>query len=183
MKKVVLGRKKMTKPLYQALCHFTIAHYNMWGWIDYYNGNWGELANEIYPRRYGEFDAPDRAPFDDIQEFLMQHDRDVIKSPYESVSNNAGAPLNEGLLSAIKAKGKITKIQGVVFDKAAELIEKNPEKYKDGQSVLKDIERDAKKLYDRELGDLVKNNDIIDSDEWWKDFAPKAARMIMPDIE
>ena len=31
LKKVVLGRKKMSKPLYQVLCHFTIAHYNMWG--------------------------------------------------------------------------------------------------------------------------------------------------------
>jgi len=182
LKKVVLGRKKMTKPLYQALCHFTIAHYNMWGWIDYYNGNWGELASELNPHPYGDFDASDRAPFDDIQNFLNQHSRNTIQSPYESVSNENGAILNEGLVSTIKAKSRITKVQAAVFDKASELIEKNPKKYKDGNDVLRDLENDAKKLYEKELGEFIKNKDIITADEWWKNFSKSAAMVIVPEV-
>lgn len=182
LKKVVLGRKKMTKPLYQALCHFTIAHYNMWGWIEYYNGNWGELASELNPRPYGDFDAPDRAPFDDIQNFLNQHNRNTIQSPYESVSNGNCAILNEGIISTIKAKSRITKVQAAVFDKASELIEKNPKKYKDGNAVLRDLENDAKKLYEKELGEFIKNKDIITADEWWKNFSKSAARVIIPEV-
>lgn len=38
--------------------------------------------------------------------------------------------VNEGLLSALKTKSQITKVQGAVFDKACELIEKNPKNTK-----------------------------------------------------
>lgn len=167
LKKVVLGRKKMTKPLYKALCHFTIAHYNMWGWIDYYNGNWGELANEIYPHRYGDFDAPDSAPFDDIQNFLRQHDRNTIRSPYESVSNQNGTVLNEGLISIIKMKSQMTKVQGEVLDKALELYSKNKEKYKDIRQLLREIENDAKFLYKK----TVTVEDAMTPNEWWSEFS------------
>ena len=90
--------------------------------------------------------------------------------------------VNEGLLSALVGKSKITKVQGVVFTKVGELLEKNPDKYKDAKSILRDIERDAKKLYNDELGDMVKDKKIITADEWWKEFAPKAEAMISQDI-
>ena len=90
--------------------------------------------------------------------------------------------VNEGLLSGLIAKSKITKVQGAVFTKVGELLEKNPDKYKDAKSILRDIERDAKKLYNDELGDMIKSKDVINANEWWKEFAPKAEEMITQDI-
>ena len=93
-----------------------------------------------------------------------------------------GKSVNEGLLSSFIAKGKITKIQGAVFTKVSELIEKDPEKYKDAKTILDAIENDAKKLYNKELGDMIKNKDVINANEWWRDFAPKAEEIITQDI-
>jgi len=90
--------------------------------------------------------------------------------------------MNEGLLSGFIAKSRITKVQGAVFTKVGELLEKNPDKYKDAKSILRDIERDAKKLYNDELGDMIKSKDVINANQWWDDFAPKAEEMITQDI-
>lgn len=98
------------------------------------------------------------------------------------MSNGNGAILNESLISIIKAKSRITKVQAAVFDKASELIEKNPKKYKDGNAVLRDLENDAKKLYEKELGEFIKNKDIISADEWWKNFVKSAAQVIVPEV-
>lgn len=87
--------------------------------------------------------------------------------------------VNEGLLSALKTKSQITKVQGAVFDKACELIEKNPKKYKDGSQVLKEIENDAKELFKK----TVKGEDAITPEQWWKEFSPRAARAITVDLK
>lgn len=46
---VVLKRKKLyTKDFYEVMySRFTIAHYDWLGWINYYNGNWGALADDL----------------------------------------------------------------------------------------------------------------------------------------
>ena len=79
LKQVVLGKKKFSKDLYEVMMlRFTIAHYNMYGWLNTYNGNWKSLADQIYPRSYGGFDCPDSKIFDDIQQFLTEHDTNKV---------------------------------------------------------------------------------------------------------
>lgn len=74
LKKVVLGKMKLGDDLYEVMyLRFTIAHYDRHGWLAYYDGNWGELADEIYCHPYGDFDTPDPAVFDDIRKFLKYH--------------------------------------------------------------------------------------------------------------
>jgi len=46
--------------------------------LNYYNGNWAELAREIRPMSYGGFDRPNSAPFDMIKQFLEANDKTTI---------------------------------------------------------------------------------------------------------
>ena len=83
LKKVVLGKMKMTNDLYTVMyLRFTIAHYNMLGWMLEYNGNWAALANVVNPTAYGDFLKPDSKPFDDIRKFLRHHDDNVVDLSY-----------------------------------------------------------------------------------------------------
>ena len=82
---------------------------------------------------------------------------------------------NEGLVSALKAKTQIAKVQGAVFDKAYELIEKNPGKYKEGKQLLSEIEQDAKELYKK----TVTAEDALTADEWWEEFSENAEKAVM----
>lgn len=68
----------------------------------------------------------------------------------------------------------MTKAQGAVFGKACGLIEKNPEKHKDGSQSLNELERDAKELFKK----TVKGEDAMTPEQWWKEFSPRAARAI-----
>ena len=48
MHKVIWGKKKFSKALYEVMVmRFTIAHYNLYGWVATYNKNWATLAREI----------------------------------------------------------------------------------------------------------------------------------------
>lgn len=82
-------------------------------------------------------------------------------------------------MSALKAKSQITKVQGAVFGKARELIEKNPQKIQRWFSGLDELERDAKELFKK----TVKGEDAITPEQWWKEFSPRAARAITADIK
>lgn len=80
LKKVVLGKAKFTQDLYDVMyLRFTIAHYNIIGWLQYYNGNWAELAEEIQNHAFGGFSASEEAPFEDIRKFLCFHDKDIVE--------------------------------------------------------------------------------------------------------
>lgn len=83
MKRVVLGKIKFSKALYNAMClHFTIAHYDRYGWIHTYNGSWGMLANELEhtTTNYGDFTFSDEecSALVKLVNFLREHDTDVI---------------------------------------------------------------------------------------------------------
>ena len=48
---VVWGKRKLSKALYEVMVmRFTIAHYNLDGWLHTYNKHWGDLAKEIEHR-------------------------------------------------------------------------------------------------------------------------------------
>jgi len=48
MQAFIKGKKKFSVDLYDVMnLRFTIAHYNIYGWLSYYNGNWSMLADEI----------------------------------------------------------------------------------------------------------------------------------------
>jgi hypothetical protein len=82
MQKVVKGKIKMSKSLYEVMyLRFTIAHYDMRGWIDYYNGNWCELANELCRfNYYGDFeeDNEQAKAKRSLVEFLKQNHAKII---------------------------------------------------------------------------------------------------------
>jgi len=79
LKKVVLGKAKFSKALYEVMhLRFTIAHYNAYGWMCEYNGNWDMLADQIYPSNYGGFIIKDTKPFDDIRDFLYRNARATV---------------------------------------------------------------------------------------------------------
>lgn len=83
--------------------------------------------------------------------------------------------VNEGLVDTIKTNMQVTKVQQAVFNKAYELIEKNPEKYKTGEDVIGDIENEAKALYKK----TVTSKDAISASQWWNTFSKKMANAIL----
>jgi hypothetical protein len=74
--------------------------------------------------------------------------------------------LNEGLLGAIKGKRQILKVQGLVSDEYEKLIQENPNKFKDGKSVLKAVEQFAEDTYKK----IVTVEDTLSFEQWWKNF-------------
>ena len=82
--------------------------------------------------------------------------------------------VSEGLVSSIKASYRMTKMNAFVFDRSAELIEKNPKKYKNAFETLSDIKNDAKKEYDKLMKDL---DDVVPFEKWWKEFSEKFEKM------
>ena len=83
--------------------------------------------------------------------------------------------VNEGLVDAIKTNMQVAKVQQAAFNKAYELIEKNPEKYKTGEDVIGDIENEAKALYKK----TVTSKDAISASQWWNTFSKKMANAIL----
>ena len=87
---------------------------------------------------------------------------------------NDNKPTNEGLISAIKSRMEIIKLQGVVCDEYERLLEKDPKKYKDGKSVLNAVEKYAQEAYKK----IVKSEDAISFEDWWKPFSKSNAYML-----
>ena len=80
----------------------------------------------------------------------------------------------EGLFDGLKASYRMTKMNGFVFDRSAELIEKNKDKYKSAADTLPDIKADAKKQY----AELMKGlDDVLPFEKWWRDFTEKFEKM------
>lgn len=78
--------------------------------------------------------------------------------------------VNEGIVSALKYQYRITEVNAFVFDKSAELIEKDPKKYKSAKDTLRDIESEAKKMYEDTMKGL---DDILPFHKWWSEFSKK----------
>lgn len=76
MKDFLVGKKKMNKSLYDVMnLRFTIAHYNMFGWVDYYNGRWSLLAKEIQGALYWfDHDSDDINTLQNLVNLLMEND-------------------------------------------------------------------------------------------------------------
>ena len=83
--------------------------------------------------------------------------------------------VNEGLIGAIKTNMQVTKVQQAVFNKAYELIGKDPEKYKTGEAVARGVESEAKDLYKK----MVTAKDAISANQWWNTFSKKMANAIL----
>lgn len=82
--------------------------------------------------------------------------------------------IGEGLVSAVKLNYRMTKLNAFVFDKAAELMEKDPKKYQKVSDILNDIEKDVEKKYN----EIVKGiGDAIPFHTWWKDFSRKIEKL------
>ena len=83
--------------------------------------------------------------------------------------------VNERLIGAIRTNMQVTKVQQAVFNKAYELIGKDPEKYKTGEIVARGVEGDAKELYKK----MVTSKDAISANQWWNTFSKKMANAIL----
>jgi hypothetical protein len=97
----------------------------------------------------------------------------TIKS-FEEFNKDNTTPIEEGLLNAIKVRKEIIQLQCAVCDEYEKLLKKNPEKYKNGSSVLKEVEDFAKKAYDK----IVKTEGALSFEDWWKGFSQSNARML-----
>lgn len=79
MQAFIKGKKKMNHDLYDVMyLRFTIAHYNMYAWVDYYNGMWSELADEIHNHLYFEHDENNRNILEKLIAFLNKNTNVVI---------------------------------------------------------------------------------------------------------
>lgn len=83
--------------------------------------------------------------------------------------------VNERFIGAIKTNMQVAKVQQAVFNKAYELIEKDPEKYKTGETVARGVESEAKELYKK----MVTSKDAISANQWWNTFSKKMANAIL----
>ena len=86
----------------------------------------------------------------------------MIKT-FEQFNNT---PVEEGLFGAFKGKRQILKVQGLVADEYERLIQENPNKFKDGKSVLKAVEQFAADTYKK----IVTAEDALTFEQWWKNF-------------
>ena len=82
--------------------------------------------------------------------------------------------VDEGLFDALKARKEIVKLQGIVTDEYEKLLQENPKKYKDGKSVLRDIEDFAKEAYKK----IVKSEEALSFEDWWESFAKSNVYML-----
>ena len=82
--------------------------------------------------------------------------------------------VNEGIVSSIKYQYRITKVNAFVFAKSAELIEKDPKRYKTAADTLDHIKNDVRKKYEEAMKDL---DDVITFEQWWKEFTEKFKQM------
>ena len=82
--------------------------------------------------------------------------------------------VDEGLFDALKARKEIVKLQGIVTDEYEKLLQENPKKYKDGKSVLRDIEDFAKEAYKK----IVKSEEAISFEDWWESFEKSNVYML-----
>ena len=96
-----------------------------------------------------------------------------IKS-FEEFNKDNSTPSEEGLLNAINARKEIIQLQCAVCDEYENLLKKNPEKYKNGASVLRDVEDFAKKAYAK----IVKTEGALSFEDWWEGFSQSNARML-----
>lgn len=82
--------------------------------------------------------------------------------------------VDEGLFDALKARKEIVKLQGIVTDEYEKLLQKDPKKYKDGKSVLRDIEDFAQEAYKK----IVKSEEAISFSDWWESFEKSNVYML-----
>ena len=87
---------------------------------------------------------------------------------------NENKPMNEGLIDMLKARKEILKLQSVVCDEYERLLQDNPKKYKDGKSVLKDVEKFAQEAYKK----IVKSEDALSFEDWWEKFEKSNSYML-----
>lgn len=81
MHKVIWGKKKFSKALYEVfMMRFTIAHYDIYGWVATYNKNWATLAREIEQKiNWVDADAYERdIVLPCLVGFLKEHDKAEI---------------------------------------------------------------------------------------------------------
>lgn len=88
----------------------------------------------------------------------------MIKSFEEFNSNTT--TVEEGLFGAFKVRKQILEVQRQVVEAYEKLIEENPEKFKNGESVLKAVEQFARNAYKK----IVTEKDALSFSQWWKDF-------------
>jgi hypothetical protein len=100
---------------------------------------------------------------------------EYIKKIDEFISN----PVNEGLLSAIKARAQIVKVQGWFFDTAAQAIADNPKKYTKAEQLVNALESDAEKEYKK----TVTVEDALTFRDWWGDFKKSAINALERNFE
>lgn len=87
---------------------------------------------------------------------------------------NEKKPMNEGLITAIKARKEIIQLQGVVCDEYERLLQDDPKKFQDGKSVLKAVEKFAQEEYKK----IVKSEGAISFEDWWTPFSKSNAYML-----
>jgi len=87
--------------------------------------------------------------------------------------------MNEGLLSAIKARAQIVKVQGWFFDTAAQAIADNPKKYRKAEQLVDALESDARKEYKK----VVTVEDALTFNDWWGDFRKSAINALERNFE
>ena len=82
--------------------------------------------------------------------------------------------IDEGLFDAFKARKEIIQLQGAVCDEYEKLLQDNPKKYTDGESVLKDVKRFAQDAYKK----IVKSEEALSFEDWWESFAKSNVYML-----
>lgn len=87
--------------------------------------------------------------------------------------------MNEGLLSAIKARAQIVKVQGWFFDTAAQVIADNPKRYRKAEQLVDALESDARKEYKK----VVTVEDALTFSDWWGDFRKSAINALERNFE
>ena len=88
--------------------------------------------------------------------------------------NEMESPVNEGILSAIKARAQIVKVQGWFFDAAAQAIADNPKKYTSAEQLVNALQSDAEKEYKK----VVTVEDALTFRDWWGDFKKSAVNAL-----
>lgn len=82
--------------------------------------------------------------------------------------------LDEGLLDIFKIRKQFCTLQGLVVDEYEKLLDENPKKFKDGETVMAAVEQFARKAYKK----IITSEDALTFSQWWEQFKNANANML-----
>ena len=82
--------------------------------------------------------------------------------------------LDEGIFDTFKIRKQFNTLQGLVVDEYERLLDENPKKFNNGESVMSAVEQFAHKAYKK----IITAENALSFSQWWEQFKKANANML-----